>query len=243
MMAETADFSGISGATPIEPLATPLAPDALREQVVALGPWFHNIDLAPGLSTRGIAPSAGPQPVDHPLRRWQVYEDVLPQDMTGMRVLDLGSAEGFFALEMARRGAFVLAQDFWGAMIRRLRFAAQVTGLQDRIWTRIGNVTAIQPGERYDAVLALGLLYHLRHPFHDLEIISRASDLLWLETTLHEGEESFLYFKPPAEGVHHVRKWFPTRACVRDMLEECRFTMIEDIPDPTPNRGSFMARR
>lgn len=132
-MAEAADFSGIPGATPIEPLAAPLAPDALREQVAALGPWFHNIDLAPGLSTRGIAPSAGPQPADHPRRRWQVYEGVLPQDMTGMRVLDLGSAEGFFALEMARRGAFVLAQDFWGAMIRRLRFAAQVTGLQDRI--------------------------------------------------------------------------------------------------------------
>ncbi|MDO5371531.1 hypothetical protein [Paracoccus sp. (in: a-proteobacteria)] len=104
-------------------------------------------------------------------------------------------------------------------------------------------MTAIQPGERYDAVLALGLLYHLRHPFHDLEIISRAADLLWLETTLHEGKESFLYFKPPAEGVHHIRKWFPTRACVRHMLDECRFTTVEDIPDPTPNRGSFMARR
>ena len=47
--------------------------------------------------------------------------------------------------------------------------------------------------------------------------------------------------KPPAEGVHHIRKWFPTRACVRDMLDECKFTTIEDIPDPTPGRGSSAA--
>ena len=64
-----------------------------------------------------------------------------------MRVVDLGSADGFFALEMARRGATVLAQDFWGAMIKRLRFAAQATELTDRIWTRTGDVTAIRPDE------------------------------------------------------------------------------------------------
>lgn len=242
-MTQTADFSDIAGACPIEAADQPLSPEVLRERVVALGLWFHNLELAPGLATRTIAPLPGPQPANHPLQRWRVYEDVLPRDMSGMRVLDLGSADGFFTIEMARRGAQVLAQDIWSKMINRLRLAAQVTGLQDRIWTRVGDVTAIQPGERYDAVLALGLLYHLRHPFHDLEIIAGATDLLWLETTLHEGEESFIYFKPPAEGVHHIRKWFPTRTCVRDMLDECRFTTIEDIPDPTPSRGSFLARR
>lgn len=242
-MTQPTDFGDIAGAEPVQPLAAPLADDDLRAQITRLGPWFHNIQLAPGIATREIAPSVGPQPVDHPIRRWRVYEDVLPADMTGMRVLDLGCADGFFAIEMARRGAHVLAQDFWSAMVKRLHFAAQVTGVQDRIWTRVGDVTAIQPGERYDAILCLGLLYHLRHPFHDLEIIARASDLLWLETTLHEGEDSFIYFKPPAEGVHHIRKWFPTRACVRDMLDDCKFTTIEDIPDPTPGRGSFLARR
>lgn len=238
-----ADFSDIAGATAIPSLDAPLDDEALRAQVTALGPWFHNIRLSPGVETRAIAPSVGPQPADHPLRRWHVYADVLPADMTGMRVLDLGSADGFFAIEMARRGAHVLAQDFWGAMIKRLRFAAQATGTQDRIWTRVGDVNAIAEGERYDAILCLGLLYHLRHPFHDLERIAKASDLLWLETTLHDGEGSFIHFKPPAEGVHHIRKWFPTRACVRDMLDECKFTTIEDIPDPTPGRGSFLARR
>lgn len=238
-----ADFTDISGARPIPALDGPLSATEIRDRVAALGPWFHNIELAPGISTRGIAPAPGPQRPDHPLSRWQVYRDVLPDDMGGMRVLDLGSADGFFALEMARRGAQVLAQDSWGAMVERLRFAAQVTGLQNRIWTRVGEVTAIESDERYDAVLALGLLYHLRHPFHDLEIIARATDLLWLETTLHPGEGSFIHFKPPVAGVHHIRKWFPTRDCVRDMLEECRFTSIQTIPDPTPNRGSFLAQR
>ena len=236
-------FADIRGAEPVPAPEGALDDEGLRAQVAALGPWFHNIRLSPAIATREIAPSPGPQPADHPLRRWRVYENLLPADMSGMRVLDLGSADGFFAIEMARRGAHVLAQDVWGAMIARLRFAAQAAGLAGRIWTRVGDVTAIEAGERYDAILCLGLLYHLRHPFHDLEIIARASDLLWLETTLHPGEGSFIHFKPPAAGVHHIRKWFPTRACVRDMLEECGFTMIEDIPDPTPNRGSFLARR
>lgn len=243
VLAEETDFTNVQGAEPIPALSNPLSAETLRAEITKLGPWFHNIELAPGISTREIAPSPGPQPVTHPLARWRVYESVLPADMTGMRVLDLGSADGYFALQMARRGATVLAQDFWGAMINRLRFAAQATGLTDRIWTRVGDVTAIRPEERYDAILCLGLLYHLRHPFHDLEIISRASDVLWLETTLHAGEDSFLHFKPPEKGVHHIRKWFPTRACVRDMLNECKFTSVEEIPDPTPNRGSFLAKR
>ncbi|MCP6330096.1 hypothetical protein NL460_28580, partial [Klebsiella pneumoniae] len=74
-MTQPTDFGDIAGAEPVPPLAAPLADDDLRAQITRLGPWFHNIQLAPGIATREIASSVGPQPVDHPIRRWRVYED------------------------------------------------------------------------------------------------------------------------------------------------------------------------
>ena len=110
----------------------------LTERVKALGPWFHQIEVAPGIRTRDIAPSVGPQPVDHPRSRWEVVGPHLPADLQGARVLDIGCADGFFTLELARRGATVVAQDAARGMINRLEWAARVQGLWSRITTRVG---------------------------------------------------------------------------------------------------------
>ena len=72
--------------------------EAIRKKVEELGPWFHQIDLGNGLMTRSIAPSPGPQPVDHPLQRWEKIMNELPADLSGMRILDLGSSDGFFSI-------------------------------------------------------------------------------------------------------------------------------------------------
>jgi SAM-dependent methyltransferase len=58
--------------------------------------WYHTFDLGNGLLTPG----------DYDFRD-QLPAFDFPDDMTGMRVLDVGSATGFFAFEFARRGADV----------------------------------------------------------------------------------------------------------------------------------------
>lgn len=60
--------------------------------------WYHTIDLGNGIVTPG----------DYD------YRDVVslyqfPADMRGMKVLDVGSATGFFAFEFERRGATVVS--------------------------------------------------------------------------------------------------------------------------------------
>jgi tRNA (mo5U34)-methyltransferase len=60
--------------------------------------WYHTIDLGNGLVTPGLYD----------------YRPVLPAfqfpaDMTGMNVLDVGSATGFFAFEFEKRGAQVVS--------------------------------------------------------------------------------------------------------------------------------------
>jgi tRNA (mo5U34)-methyltransferase len=62
--------------------------------------WYHTVDLGDGLVTPGT--------YDH---RGQLSEFNFPEDMSGMNVLDIGSATGFFAFEFERRGANVVSVD------------------------------------------------------------------------------------------------------------------------------------
>lgn len=60
--------------------------------------WYHTVDLGGGLVTPG----------DYDFRD-QFAAFGFPADMTGLRVLDVGSATGFFAFEFERRGAEVVS--------------------------------------------------------------------------------------------------------------------------------------
>ena len=74
--------------------------DDLRSRVDAVN-WFHTIDLGNGIVTPGRDDSASR------LARMQI-----PDDLTGMSVLDVGAWDGYFSFEAERRGAArVLAID------------------------------------------------------------------------------------------------------------------------------------
>jgi tRNA (mo5U34)-methyltransferase len=62
--------------------------------------WYHSLELAPGLVTEGM----------FDLRPF-VDRYGLPQRLDGMRALDVGTWDGFWAFEMERRGAEVVAID------------------------------------------------------------------------------------------------------------------------------------
>jgi SAM-dependent methyltransferase len=61
--------------------------------------WYHSIELAPGVVSPGH--------VDH---RW-LADKILPDDLSGERALDIGTFDGFWAFEMEKRGAEVVAID------------------------------------------------------------------------------------------------------------------------------------
>ena len=62
--------------------------------------WYHTVDLGDGVVTAGY--------YDH---RPHLHHYGFPDDLTGMRVLDIGAASGFFSFEFERRGADVVATD------------------------------------------------------------------------------------------------------------------------------------
>lgn len=72
---------------------------SLAERVAAV-PWYHSIDLGGGMVTPG----------NHDHRSF-VSRVGFPEDLTGKRVLDVATFDGFWAFEFERRGAEVVAID------------------------------------------------------------------------------------------------------------------------------------
>ena len=130
----------------------------IQRQVEALGPWFHNMDVG------GVRTAPDHFLYDYPNEKFQRFAKALPADLQGRSVLDIGCNGGFYSMEMKRRGAArVLGVDSDEHYLAQARFAAEVAG-QDIEFARLSVYDVGALGERFDVVLFMGVLYHLRHP-------------------------------------------------------------------------------
>jgi tRNA (mo5U34)-methyltransferase len=154
--------------------------------VRALGPWFHNLHLPDGTETCSDHPLG-----DFPAWKWRQIAPSVPADLTGKTALDIGCNAGFYAFELAARGAEVLGIDIDPHYLAQARWAAEKLGLEDRVTFRRAPVYALQTLEqRFDVVLFLGVFYHLRHPLLALDIVAdKVGDLLVVQTMTMPGEE------------------------------------------------------
>ena len=147
-------------------MSTASARDSLRDRVESLGPWFHDLDLH-GVRT---AP-------DHPLGNfledlWSQVEPAFPRDMSGKTVLDIGCNAGFYSLRLHSRGAKVTGIEHDPHYLAQARFAAEV--LEADIDYRLMDVYDVDRlGRRFDYVLFMGVLYHLRYPLYALDKVAR----------------------------------------------------------------------
>jgi tRNA (mo5U34)-methyltransferase len=217
--------------------------DEIRQEAAALGPWFHNIDLG------GFTTAPDHFLGDYPSVKWRTFEAAIPRDLEGKTVLDIGCNGGFYSIEMKKRGAArVLGIDFDEDYLAQARFAAEVSG-QDIEFAKLSvyDVGALQ--ERFDIVLFMGVLYHLRHPLLALDLIAAhvAGDLLLFQTMqrgageLEEVAEDYPFTatwpfeRPGYPRLHFVEKsysndptnwWVPNRACSEAMLRSAGFEIV-----------------
>ncbi len=140
--------------------------DAIRRRITELGDWFQNIDL------QGVPTAPQHFLGDYPSCKWRRFEHAIPADLSGQSVLDIGCNAGFYALEMKRRGAArVVGIDSDPAYLAQARFAAEVQGAEIE-FRELDVYRIAELRERFDLVLFMGVMYHLRHPL-------LALDLLW----------------------------------------------------------------
>jgi tRNA (mo5U34)-methyltransferase len=142
-----------------------IAPEELQSRVRDLDPWFHDLNLH-GVRT---APN-------HPLGNflqdlWSMVEPAFPKDMTGKTVLDIGCNAGFYSLQLHGRGARVTGIEHDPHYLAQARFAADIVGAEiEYIQMDVYDVDRL--GRKFDYVLFLGVLYHLRHPLYALEKVA-----------------------------------------------------------------------
>ena len=115
--------------------------------------------------------------VDDPRDRLRLLE--LPDDMSGLSVLDVGAWDGFFSFECERRGAErVVAADWFawqqaarGAK-RSFELAREAFGSQvEDVEVRVEELSPERVGT-FDLVLFVGVLYHVRDPIRALEAVA-----------------------------------------------------------------------
>ena len=224
-----------------------LSQDQIRRRVAELGQWFHNLDLG------GVKTAPDHFLGDYPEVKWQRFASSMPEDLTGKSVLDIGCNAGFYSIQMKRRGADrVVGIDSDLRYLRQARFAAEVTGA-DIEFHELSVYDVPRLRERFDIVLFMGVLYHLRHPLLALDLIHEhvARDTLVFQSMLrgapagppvaenHPFSERKIFDEPGYPKLHFIEHrysgdctnwWIPNRACVEAMLRSAGF-VIEGHPE------------
>jgi tRNA (mo5U34)-methyltransferase len=228
----------------------------LSQELVELGPWFHNLHLPDGVQTAPDHPLG-----DFPAYKWEQLGPALPEDLSGWSVLDIGCNAGFYSFELARRGAHVCGIDRDPHYLRQAHWAAEKLGLDDQIEFRQMQIYELARSPRsYDLVLFLGVFYHLRYPLLALDLIAERTErmLAFQSLTFDDeapgeqpddlalDERSVLGDKgwPKMAFIrHHIEGdptnwWVPNRSCIEVMLRDCGFD-----PVARPGPETFVCQR
>ncbi len=136
--------------------------------------WHQRFELAPGVWTPGSSDTA---------RLLKMAK--VPLDLSGMTVLDVGTANGGCAFEAERRGASrvvavdIYPPDWFGFASLKAFLGSTVEYMQASTY----DLAEALKGAAFDLVLFFGVLYHLRHPL-------LALDNVWTANT--EGGSTFI---------------------------------------------------
>ena len=232
-----------------------LTSEQIRGRVRELGQWFHNLDLG------GVETAPDHFLGDYPRVKWNQFAHAIPSDLRGRTVLDVGCNAGFYSIEMKRRGAdYVLGVDSDRRYLAQAAFAAEVAGVEiDLREMSVYQVPAI--GARFDVVLFMGVLYHLRYPLLALDLLHEyvTRDLLVFQSMLRgstevpsvEGDYDFSerdhFDRPGYPKMHFIERryagdptnwWVPNVACAGAMLRASGFEILDHPEDEV-----FICRR
>lgn len=236
-------------------LSSPPSLAQIQKRVRELGEWFHNLDL------RGVKTAPSHFLGDYPSVKWQGFKDAIPADLAGMSVLDIGCNGGFYSLEMKRRGAArVVGLDSDPRYLAQARYAAEVCEAEIE-FRQMSVYQVAELKEKFDFVLFMGVLYHLRHPLLALDLIHEHVARDWVVVqSMQRGsgktcpveedypfEESSIFERreyPRMFFVEHryshdpTNWWIPNRACMEAMLRSAGFVIHQH-----PEAEVYICRR
>jgi tRNA (mo5U34)-methyltransferase len=233
----------------------PIDIQSVGQRITELGPWFQNMELA------GIPTAPEHYLGDYPREKFNRFKHAIPHDLDGKSVLDIGCNAGFYSIEMKRRGAGrVLGIDFDEKYLAQARFAADVANA-DIEFRRMSVFDVAELHERFDVVLFMGVLYHLRHPLLALDLLYEhvVDDMLifqslqrgssevaivdqdydfWEDEVFDDPKFPRMYFIEHRFARDPTNWWFPNSACVEAILRSAGFEITDH-----PEKEVYICRR
>lgn len=203
-------------------------------------PWYHTLDLGHGVVTKGMFDNRG-----------VVDRCLIPPDLSGLRCLDVGTMDGFWAFEMERRGAAeVVAADVenpddldWPRVHRarvtptidetkQTRFELASEALGSKVQRVIRSVYGLDTDlETFDLVFCGDLLSHLKDPVTALERIHRVCDG---SAIICNPVVRFRFARGRAlaefDGLDEFQWWSLSEAAIERMMRAVGFDRIEVGP-------------
>jgi tRNA (mo5U34)-methyltransferase len=196
--------------------------DARRaeEAIAKQEKWYHRIEVAPGVWTPGTHDSPG-----------GLEQIRMPEDLSGKRVLDIGARDGFYTFEAERRGAReVVSLDNEPPDKTGFSIAAELLGSKANFVTENVYSLSSESLGRFDVVLFLGVIYHLRHPLLALDRIHDICEdeaLVLVETHMideamvdRDGEFRPLAERDPELAGLPIVQYYPDRMLAGDMTSQ-----------------------
>ncbi len=186
--------------------------------------WYHSVELPSGV-VHGFLP------LDDLRQRWAEFP--LPADLTGTRLLDIGTWDGWFAFEAERRGADVVAVD--NVEQENFHYAHRELASNARYEVcEIYRLPELQL-DAFDYTLFLGVLYHLRHPLRALEIVCGLTKQLAIVDSFIVDDEGanatpipWMEFYEHTELANQVDNWAgPTLPCLLALCRSAGFARVE----------------
>ena len=205
---------------------------------IAATPWYHTLELQ-GRTTNGW----------FDLRPY-VPSYRLPDRMDGMRALEVGTWDGFWAFEMERRGAEVVALDLdderdldWPPRRVPETFPDEARGagfwlakelLDSRVERRNLSIYDARPEElgTFDVVLCGSVLIHLRDQLLALERIAALCDGLFISAEQYDRAAGLVPFPVSrylADREKSVIFWLPSARTWRRMMWSAGFDSVERV--------------
>jgi tRNA (mo5U34)-methyltransferase len=229
--------------------------EQIQENIQKLGKWFHNINL------NGVQTAPDHFLGDYPNMKYKNFAHAIPEDLTGKTVLDIGCNAGFYSIEMKRRGASrVLGIDSDERYLSQARFAAKTLGA-DIEFRNMSVYEVGELGEKFDVVIFMGVLYHLRHPLLALDLLyenvvkdmlifqsmQRGSDKIEAVEKDYDFWQTEIFDKPAFPRMYFIEHnysqdptnwWIPNRSCMEAMLRSSGFEIVDH-----PEEEVYICRR
>lgn len=211
--------------------------------------WNHNFKIQDGVETQPKVQKSQGKNLIKFNRLNNLFEEI---GIKEKRILDLGCNEGFFSIEMYKKGAKeILGIDIDKNRIKKARFIKKILNIREEVLFEIMDIYSkdFKNLKKFDICLCLGFIHRIPDPVSAIFSIGEKSNMIIFEwKALKHGQHnnSFAYFsKKPIDEIDYygTEYWLLSYDALETILKRIGFIYFHRIDDPNQRRAILVASR